>query len=231
MSKLNINRYDDLPYEKCIRYGAGALSNLELIAVIIRTGTRNSNCLQIADKLLSKCGSKGLLGLKHMQLKDYMEIDGIGTVKAIMLSCVGELSTRIAKSTFPKQPVFSKASDIADYYMEDLRHLNRERLILMLMDNKCRLIKDVTLSVGSVNQTIISPRDILIEALHTEAVYIILVHNHPSGDSTPSRNDIECTTRIYEAGILCGIPLIDHIIIGDNNYFSFKERELLRKDC
>lgn len=230
MSKLNTTDYDDLPYEKCIRFGPGALSNAELLAVIIRTGTLKHNCLEVAENLLKKTGTQGLLGLKQLSLKDFMSVDGIGTVKAVMLSCVGELSRRIAKSNFPKNPYFNKASEIAEYYMEDLRHLNREKLILMLLDNKCRLIKDVTLSIGSVNQTIISARDVYMEALKCGAVYIILVHNHPSGDSTPSHNDFECTERIFNAGQLIGIPLIDHIIIGDNNYYSFKERELLRKD-
>ncbi len=230
MSKLNKKDYDDLPYEKCIRLGPGALTNAELLAVIIRTGTLRHNCLEIAENLLKKAGEQGLLGLKHLTLKDFMSIDGIGTVKAVMLACVGELSSRIAKSAFPKKPYFNKASEIAEYYMEDLRHLNREKLILMLLDNKCRLIRDITLSIGSVNQTIVSSRDVYMEALKHGAVYIVLVHNHPSGDSTPSHNDLDCTRQIFDAGQLIGIPLIDHIIIGDNNYYSFNERELLRKD-
>ena len=230
MSKLNTTIYDDLPYEKCIRYGAKALSNTELLAVIIRTGTPKHNCLEIAGSLMDTAGEQGLLGIMNMSLNKLQSVEGIGKVKAVMLSCVAELSKRIAKSHFPQYPRFNKAGEIADYYMEELRHLNREHLILMLLDNKCRLVKDIHLSIGSVNQTIVSPRDVFLEALRYEAVYLILVHNHPSGDSTPSSNDIECTRQLFEAGKLIGIPLIDHIIIGDNNYYSFKERELLRKD-
>ena len=230
MSKLNTTIYDDLPYEKCIRYGAETLSNTELLAVIIRTGTKKHNCLEIASSLINEAGEQGLLGIMNMSLNKLQSIEGIGKVKAVMLSCVAELSKRIAKSHFPQYPRFNKASDIAEYYMEDLRHLSREHLILMLLDNKCRLIKDIRMSIGSVNQTIVSPRDVFMEALRYEAVFLILVHNHPSGDSTPSHNDIECTKQLFDAGRLIGIPLIDHIIIGDNNYYSFKERELLRKD-
>lgn len=230
MSKLNTTYYEDLPYEKCIRFGPGALSNAELLAVIIRSGTTKNNCIEIATEILNKSGEQGILGLKNMSLNDLKAIDGIGTVKAVMLTCVGELSSRIAKSNFPKHACFNTAAGIAEYYMEDLRYLKRENLILMLLDNKCRLIKDITLSIGSVNQTIVSTRDVFMEALKYSAVYIILIHNHPSGDSTPSNNDIQCTKQLYEAGKLMGIPLIDHIIIGDNNYYSFKERELLRKD-
>ena len=230
MSKLNNMNYNDLPYEKCIRFGPGALNNAELLAVIIRTGTPKHNCLEIANEILNKSGEHGLLGLKNMCLNELKAIEGIGTVKAVMLSCVGELSSRIAKSNFPKHPIFNSASDIAEYYMEDLRHLTRENLVLMLLDNKCRMIKDITVSIGSVNQTIASPRDIFMEALKYGAVYIILVHNHPSGDCTPSNNDLQCTAQLFNAGKLMGIPLIDHIIIGDNNYYSFKENELLRKD-
>ena len=230
MSNLNNTEYDDLPYEKCLRYGPGALSNTELLAVIIRTGTKRQNCLQVANQVLKASGDLGLLGLKHLSYNELCKIEGIGHVKAITLSCIGELSSRISRASTPKKPSFTKAVDIANYYMEELRHLEREQFILLFLNNKCSLIKDMTLTIGTVNQTLISTRDVFIEALKGGAVYIAMVHNHPSGDPTPSYNDISCTKRIYEAGELIGIPLIDHIIIGDNSYFSFKERDIMGKE-
>lgn len=229
MSKLN-NKYDDLPYEKCLRYGPGALSNSELLAVIIRTGTKRHNCLEVANQVLKASGDLSLLGLRHLSYKELCSIDGIGTVKAIMLMCIGELTGRIARCSIPKKTVFSNAGEIAEYYMEELRHLEREQFMLLFLNNRCGLIKDLILSIGTVNQTIVSPRDVFIEAVKNGAVHLIMIHNHPSGDPTPSRNDIICTDRIFKAGELIGISLLDHIIIGDNSYFSFKERDILGKE-
>lgn len=230
MSNLNNTEYNDLPYEKCLRYGPGALSNTELLAVIIRAGTRRHNCLEVANQVLKASGDLGLLGLKHLSYNELRQIEGIGHVKAITLSCIGELSSRIARASIPKRAVFTKANHIAEYYMEELRHLEREQFILLFLNNKCGFIKDMTLTIGTINQTLISTRDVFIEALKAGAVYIVMVHNHPSGDPTPSMNDINCTKRIHEAGELMGIPLIDHIIIGDNSYFSFKERDILGRE-
>ena len=230
MSKFNINQNDDLPYEKCLKYGAASLSNDELLAVILRTGTSKHNCLEVARQVLDISGGLGVLGLRQLSINRLKEIDGIGTVKAVMLMCVGELSARIAKATAPKFSQFVTASAVAEYYMEDLRHLERERFILMQLNSKCMLIHETVLSIGTVNKTFVSARDIFMEALKNQAVYIIMIHNHPSGDPTPSREDINCTRTIIKAGQLLGVLLIDHIIIGDNRYFSFKENDLLEKD-
>ena len=230
MSKLNISNSDDLPYEKCLKFGASSLTNEELIAVILRTGTTKHNCLEVARQVLDISGEFGILGIKHLSLNRLKEIDGIGTVKAVMLMCVGELSARISKASVPKFNQFVTAAAVAEYYMEDLRHLEREKFILMLLNNKCMLIHETVLSIGTVNKTVVSARDIFMEALKYQAVYIIMIHNHPSGDPTPSREDVNCTQVIQRAGKLLGILLIDHIIIGDNRYFSFKEKDLLEKD-
>ncbi len=229
MSKFNINQNDDLPYEKCLKFGAASLTNDELLAVLLRTGTTKHNCLEVARHVLEASGEFGILGLRHLSLSRLKDIDGIGTVKAVMLMCVGELSARIAKASAPRFNQFTSASAVADYYMEDLRHLERERFILMQLNSKCMLIHETVLSIGTVNKTFVSARDIFMEALKNQAVYIIMIHNHPSGDSTPSREDINCTHIIQKAGNLLGILLIDHIIIGDNQYFSFKEKGLLEE--
>lgn len=229
MSKLNMEA-SELPYEKCLKYGPSALSDAELIAVILRTGTARYNCIEVAHNILELSHGMGLLTLKHLSLKELQEIEGIGKVKAVMLTCVGELSSRISRATLPDRQQFVTAAAVADYYMEELRHQEREQFYLMQLNNKCRLIHESLLSIGTVSQTCVSVRDIFIEALRNKAVYIIMVHNHPSGDPTPSRDDLQCTEIIQNAGQLLGIPLIDHIIIGDNQYFSFKEQALLGKE-
>lgn len=230
MAKLNTRNNDDLPYEKCLRYGPAALSNTELLAVILRTGTKKHNCIEVAGNVLDASGNLGILGLKHLSLKELQEIDGIGKVKAVMLSCVGELSARIVKAATPKQCSFDNSKAVADYYMENLRHLDREQFILMQLNNKCMLIHETIMSIGTVNRAFVSTRDIFMEALRHKAVYIIMVHNHPSGDASPSRDDIICTHTVEKAGRIMGVPLIDHVIIGDNQYFSFKEKDLLGKE-
>ena len=230
MSKLNNNQCDDLPYEKCLKFGAASLTNEELLAVILRTGTAKNNCLEVARHVLEASGELGVLGLRHLGINRLKEIDGIGMVKAVMLMCVGELSARIAKTSAPRFNQFVTAAAVAEYYMEDLRHLEREKFILMQLNNKCMLIHETVLSIGTVNRTMVSSRDIFMEAFKNQAVYIIMVHNHPSGDPTPSRDDINCTQSIQKAGNLLGILLLDHIIIGDNRYFSFKENNLLENE-
>ncbi len=227
MSKLISSCTDILPYEKCLLYGPQVLSNEELLAVIIRTGTHNSNCLDTSRTLLKSFGSMGLLGLKHAKVSDMTAIEGIGTVKAVMLNCIGEISARISKAAIGNSNCFTSSSDIADYYMEELRHLEKEHFILMHLNNKCRLLHETVLSIGTVNQTCVSARDIFKDALNHGAVYLIVVHNHPSGDPAPSSEDIETTRVIAAAGQIIGIPLIDHIIIGDNKYISFKEENML----
>ena len=126
-----------------------------------------------------------------------------------------------------KKLKFSDSASIASYYMEDLRHLTQEHLMLVLLDNKCSLIKEMVLTIGTINASLVSLRDIFLQALKYGAVYIVLLHNHPSGDATPSGNDISVTKNVYDAGELLGIHLLDHIIIGDNDYVSLKEKEYI----
>ena len=147
-----------------------------------------------------------------------MDIKGIGMAKAAQLKCICELSRRIAKRQAAMRLKFSSPDTIAGYYMEDMRYLTKERL-----DSRLGLISDIVLSIGTVNSSLVSPSEVFYEACRNKAVSIVLVHNHPSGDSNPSRQDIEVTDKISKAGEILGIHLIDHIIIGDNNYTSLKE--------
>jgi len=217
------------PYERCLQEGPAALSDAELLSVIIRTGSRGESSLALSQKILAlNYPREGILGLLHLSLQDFMAVKGVGKVKGIQLLCIGELSRRIWKKEAVRDVMFFREpKTIADYYMEDMRHMEQEHLRAMFLNTKNGLIKDILVSKGTVNASLAEPREIFIEALRCHAVYLILVHNHPSGDPTPSRADCELTSRIKAAGELIGINLIDHIVIGDNEYISFRERGML----
>lgn len=219
---------NERPYEKCIDAGPGVLTDAELLAVIIRTGAKGQGSVDLAKKVLGLSSTEyGILAIHHLSAHDLMKIKGIGKVKAVQIQCIAELSRRIAKATALNSLCFNTPSTISDYYMEDLRHKEQEQLVLVMLNTKSRLICDKVLTKGTVNSSLISPREIFIEAVKRDAVFIVLVHNHPSGDPTPSREDIAVTQKIREAGSLIGIGLLDHIIIGDNSYISMKERGIL----
>lgn len=219
---------DTRPYEKCLKYGCDSLSDCELLAVIIRSGTRRSGVLALSERVISLHGSNsGLVGLTDLSYEELTGINGIGTVKAVQILCIAELARRISKSKAKASLDFSKPATIAGYYMEDLRHLRREKLVAVFLDAKCKLLGDSTISTGTVNQSFMAPREIFIEALRRNAVGIVMLHNHPSGDPTPSREDLLSTNRIINAGKLIGISVFDHIIIGDNVFVSFKEKGIL----
>lgn len=220
------------PYEKCIHEGAGALSDGELLAVILRSGTKGSSSLSLANEILNtmqQSSYPGLLGILHSSLSDLMKIRGIGKVKAVQLKCIGELSKRIATSAARTQLCFDRPVSVAKYYMEQLRHEEQELMICMMLDSKNHLLGEQLLTRGTVNATLITPREVYMEALRYHAVCLILIHNHPSGDPHPSQCDAEVTERMFQAGELLGIRLLDHIIIGDQKYFSFQERGILEE--
>lgn len=219
---------EERPYEKCLSLGVDSLSDAELLAVILKNGTKGESSVDLARKILSISNyEKSILGLCHLSLHELMKVKGIGKVKAIQILCLLELSKRITKKSAGNSLLFTSPKTVADYYMEDMRHNEKELLIMVMLNTKCKFIMDKLISVGTVNTSLISAREIFIEALKTDAVFILLVHNHPSGDPTPSKEDILVTGKIKEAGNLIGITLIDHIIIGDNCYQSLKETGLL----
>ena len=219
---------EDRPYEKCMRGGPQALSDAELLAVILRAGTRGMNSLDLAKQILQMCRyENGLTGLLHLTLPQLKELSGVGDVKACQIMCIGELSKRISRCGARKLLDFRNPGSIADYYMERLRHEEQEIVICMMLDTKNHLLGEEELTRGTVNQSLVSPRELFLKALSYNAVQIILVHNHPSGDPTPSREDIRITERISAAGQIIGIALIDHLVIGDRKYTSFIECGLL----
>lgn len=160
-------------------------------------------------------------------MESLRDIRGIGKVKAIQILCIAQLAIRLSKSEAKKGLCFNKPETIAKYFKEHLRHLNHEEVHLLMLDSKSQLLSEKCISKGGVNATAISARELFVESLHKRAVAIILLHNHPSGDPSPSRADISFTKQIKEAGELIGIPLLDHIIIGNNRFVSFRESSLL----
>lgn len=225
----NREKNQDLPYEKFLRFGPESLTERELLAIIIRTGTREQNALQLAGRVLdlARYPREGLLGLYDVTLTELKGIKGIGEVKAIKLKCLTELSMRISTATAAQGLCFHDSAAVARYFMERLRHRETECVILVCLDAKGQLIGERKLSEGSVKMSLISPREIFLEALNSKAVHILLVHNHPSGDPSPSRADREITRNVKELGDKLDISLLDHIIIGDNRYTSFKEEAYL----
>lgn len=218
-----------LPYERFLRFGPENLTEAELLAIIIRTGTKDCNALQLAEKVLAlaKFPKEGLLGLHDVSLKELQDIKGIGEVKAVKLKCLTELSMRMSTATAVEGVRINSSGQVADHFMEKLRHKKTECVVLVCMDAKGQVISEQKLSEGSVRMSLISPREIFLTALQCDAVSILLVHNHPSGDPTPSRADRELTANVKELGDKMNIPLLDHIVIGDNRYISFKEASLL----
>ncbi len=230
MSKSNTMKemyYEERPYEKCERFGAENLTDAELLAVLLRTGTKGENSLELAHRLIcSDFPGRGILNIHRWTFDRLLAIRGIGKVKAIQILCMSELAKRLARSTAMTGLDFSSPSTIAQYYMEDMRHREKEVLKLLLLNSRSKLIGESDVSEGTADTTLVSPRELFLEALRKNAAAIILLHNHPSGEPTPSREDVRITRRIYEAGALIGIELLDHIVIGDNCFVSLRERGL-----
>ena len=229
MNKESYTAENDMPYEKFLRLGSHSLTEAELLAIIVRTGTKDHKPVEIGREILSlpSVNEHGLSGLYYVTVEELMGIKRVGQVKAVKLKCLAELSMRMAMATAKKELQFLNPSSVAKYYMEKLRHEKKERVLLLMLDNKAQLLGEEVLSVGTVSASLLSPREVFIAALKKEAVHIMLLHNHPSGDPAPSRQDMKVTDDIKEIGGMIDIPLIDHIIIGDNKYISFKEAGLL----
>ena len=212
------------PYEKFIKHGAASLTDAELLAIIIRTGTRNASALSIAQQILDQFEqNRKLNSLHHITMQELMEIDGIGEVKAVKIKCIAELSSRMAKQHAAQTLDFKTPSSIADYYMEQMRHEEVEKVLLLLLDTKLHLMEEYLLSKGTVNASLLSVREVFRHALRAGACKIVLLHNHPSGNCNPSMEDLSVTKKIMEAGKLMEIPLLDHLIVGDGCYLSLKE--------
>lgn len=210
------------PYERLKMYGAEKLSNAELLAIIIKTGTKNQNSIEIANRIMLL--TQNLSDLNNISINELTKINGIGEVKAIQLKVMIELTKRINSNTCKINTQITKPKDVANLLMEQLKNENQELLIVLILNTKNIVLKHIEVTKGDTNVANISIKQIITEAVKMQAPKIIVVHNHPSGDSTPSNADYELTTKINEACKIFGIEMIDHIVIGKNNYTSIKSK-------
>ena len=211
------------PYEKLEMYGEKILSNAELLAIIIKTGTKELTSIDIAKQILNlnQNENKGDLNfLRDISLEELMLVKGIGRVKAIQLKAMCELSSRMNKPSNYRKIKITSSKDVANLLMNDLRFEKKEIVKLIILNNKNIILKIMDISLGGGNYAVIDIRFILSEVIKMGAPQIILVHNHPSGDVTPSREDIEVTKRLRQASEILGVRLLDHIIIGNMDYKS-----------
>ena len=211
------------PYEKLERYGAEALTNSELLAIIIKTGTKEDTAVGLAQKILKLnegIEKENLFFMQDISIADYMKIKGIGKVKAIQLLAVCELAKRMNQPINTNKIKINNSKDVAKLLMNEMRCEKREKAKLILLNSKNIVIGIKDISYGGINFAMIEPKEILSEAIKMQAPKIILVHNHPSGDVTPSKADYHITDKLYEASELLGIQFLDHVIIGDNKYES-----------
>lgn len=219
------------PYEKLQIYGADKLSNAELLAIIIKTGSKEATSVELACKILS-LGSKkeenNLKGILDSSIEEFMSIKGIGKVKAIQLVAIGELSKRMSKPVNILNLKITSPKDVYNLFKDELMYEKRELVKLIILNIKNNILKIVDLGAGGTNFAYIEPKDVLQEPIKTNAPKIILVHNHPSGNPTPSKQDLAITKRIEECAKMFGIELLDHIVIGSLGYESIFSK---RKDC
>lgn len=211
------------PYEKLELYGEKSLSNAELLAIIIKSGTKNETSVQIAQKVL-KLNYDPQMGdlnfLRSMSLEELMQIKGIGRVKAIQIKAICELASRMLKPSNYKKVQIKSTENIVDLVMEDLRLEKREFVKLFLLNTKNEILKCLDVAVGGTNFANVNIKEIISEALKIKAPKIILVHNHPTGDPTPSQADIKFTDKLFNATRMFDIDLLDHIVVGNKKYKS-----------
>ncbi|WP_373598867.1 RadC family protein [Paraclostridium bifermentans] len=212
---------EERPREKMLTKGEKSLSNAELLAIILRTGTKKQSVLELANYIVNK-ESQGIRWLNDITIEELCKIDGIGLSKATQIKAALELGIRIS-SAKPNKYKVTNPWDIYKYYMESLRYLNKEVFKTILLNTKNEIICDLEVSIGTLNMSLVHPREVFREAIKRSSNKIILMHNHPSGNVEPSNEDKNVTSRLVKCGELIGIEVIDHIIIGDGLYYSFKE--------
>lgn len=205
--------------------GEKSLSNSELLAILLRTGTRNKNAIELAHYIINK-DAQGIRYLHEMTIQELCEIDGIGISKATQIKAALELGIRVA-SFKPTKYKVKNPWDIYKYYMDGLRYSNKEIFKVVLLNTKNEIITDIDVSVGTLNSSLVHPREVFREAIKRSTNKMILIHNHPSGSVEPSKEDKNITSRLIKCGDIIGIEVIDHIIIGDGLYFSFKENMII----
>ena len=222
--------YAERPYEKLELYGEKTLSDAELLAIIIKTGTKEETAVTLAQRILRLNNNEqeeyGLSFLRDLSIEELIQIKGIGKIKAIQIKAVCELATRMCRPTYYRQILVKRPNDIAKLLMPDLIILKREVAKVVILNSRNYIEKIVEVSLGGTNFASVAIRDVLNEVIKMQAPKFIIVHNHPSGDSTPSKKDIEFTNKLYDAAQFMEIELVDHIVIGNKNFTSIFEQKV-----
>lgn len=216
---------DDRPRERLLKYGPEALSNAELLAIILRTGSQKENVVNMCSRIFSEYNIKQL---SQANISMLTQIHGIGNAKATQIAAVFELARKLEGFTDdPKRKIRSPA-DVYSLLYPRMREQKREKFVALLLDTKNQIIREETISIGSLNASIVHPREVFRAALMESCASVILSHNHPSGDPTPSREDIAVTEKLIEGGKLLGIDVLDHVVIGDGRYISLKDEGIVK---
>lgn len=214
------------PREKLLKYGVHVLSNAELLAIILSTGTKEMSAIDLANNIINS-SKEGLRRLANCTIEELSSIKGVGLAKSSQIIAAIELGKRIALTTKANNYKIKSPDDVSHLLMEEMRYLQKEFFNIILLNTKNEVIAVENISIGSINASIVHPREVFVRAIKRTSSSIILVHNHPSGDPHPSKEDINITKRLVEAGKLIGIEVLDHIIIGDNVYVSLKEKNIM----
>lgn len=215
------------PREKLLQCGASALSDIELLAILLRTGTTSKSVLHLAEDVLAQYKDKGLAAVIHMSPQEIASIHGIGLAKAATVVAAVELGRRLSERAAQTIEKVEGPEDVARYVIPSLRFEQKEHFLAMFLDIRNRILALSTISVGSLTASIAHPREVFREAIRYSAAGVILVHNHPSGDPAPSREDIQLTKQMMKAGEIMGIPVLDHVVVAGDNFLSLKEANCL----
>lgn len=212
----------DRPRERLMRQGAASLSNQELVAILLRTGTKQESVLMLANRILSSFDK--IQDMKDATVEEYTKVKGVGQAKAVQLLAAAELGKRMYRKYSEGRYTIRSPEDAAAYLMTDMASLTQEHFVALFLNVKNEILHKETIFIGSLNSSIVHPRELFREAVKRSAASIICAHNHPSGNPAPSPEDIEVTKRLTEAGAIMGIELLDHLIIGDHQFISLKEK-------
>ena len=218
---------EERPREKLLLQGPRALSNAELLAILLRSGTKKKSVLRVAEEILARIKEQGLSAMAHISVAELAKIDGVGQVKAATLQAAIELGRRLALQSAGKIKVIHGPEDVAQFAMPRFRFEQKEHFAVMLLNTKNHIIGMPEVSVGSLSASVVHPREVFRAAIDYAAASMILLHNHPSGDPTPSREDIAVTERLVKAGKVMDIPVLDHVVIGNERFTSLKEKGLI----
>lgn len=224
--KIREMRESQRPREKMVLYGSQALTDSELLAILLKTGTRNRSAIEVSDTILNH-GAEGLRNIADMSLEELQSFEGVGLAKACQIKAAVELGRRIAQSRIINKGRVTAIGDVLDMFMEEMRYEKKELFKALLLDSKGGILSKETISVGDLSSSIVHPRETFKSAVRRSAASVLFVHNHPSGDPTPSKEDIIVTRRLVEAGDILGITVLDHVVIGDGTYVSLKEKEII----